>query len=313
MIDITKVNNELSIYIESLKEHKLYDPVSYILSLDAKRIRPALFLESLKVFGGDEQSSLPLAVAIEVFHNFTLLHDDIMDNSSLRRGKPTVHEKWDVNSAILSGDAMMILAYQLINKLPITHQSIILQEFNAMGLLLCEGQQDDMDFEERELVSIEEYIEMITNKTSVLLAFSLKAGAILANASKEIQDTIHSFGINMGIAFQLQDDYMDLYPKSDQMGKVVGGDLMNRKKALPLLLALQDSAKKDEIINVLNSKKQDRIKILTELFSTLSIKKQCEDLIEKYYTIANEHLATIEGYDTKIFSDFCATLHRRVK
>ena len=272
------IESELEQYLTQFEHHALYEPVKYLLNIGGKRIRPIVLLDAVSIFGGNKQDAMPLALAVEVFHNFTLMHDDIMDNSSLRRGNQTVHEKWNVNNAILSGDAMMIQAYQLIEKIPVEFQPAIYRAFNKMALWLCEGQQDDMDFEERDQVSIPEYMEMIKNKTSVLIGFCFEAGAIFGKASSEIQEKIYQFGINLGLAFQLQDDYLDLYPKSVKMGKTVGGDLLNRKKAIPYLIALNEAneSQKSQIETLINSQDENRVEKLTVIFEDIEVKEKTE-------------------------------------
>jgi geranylgeranyl diphosphate synthase type II len=293
------IEKELTEYLKQFEHHVLYEPISYLLNLGGKRIRPIILLDAVELFGGDKKAAMPLALAVEVFHNFTLMHDDIMDNSSLRRGKPTVHEKWNVNNAILSGDAMMIQAYQLIEKIPVEYQPAIYKAFNKMALWLCEGQQDDMDFEEREEVTIPEYLEMIKNKTSVLIGFCFEAGAILGNTSKEIQEKIYQFGINLGLAFQLQDDYLDLYPKSTKMGKIVGGDLLNKKKAIPYLISLNSAneVQKEKIHSLINSADTNRVEKLKELFEEMGVQEKTEAMIADYFQLSSDSLSGIEGVD----------------
>lgn len=293
------IEKELTEYLKQFEHHVLYEPISYLLNLGGKRIRPIILLDAVELFGGDKEAAMPLALAVEVFHNFTLMHDDIMDNSSLRRGKPTVHEKWNVNNAILSGDAMMIQAYQLIEKIPVEYQPAIYKAFNKMALWLCEGQQDDMDFEEREEVTIPEYLEMIKNKTSVLIGFCFEAGAILGNTSKEIQEKIYQFGINLGLAFQLQDDYLDLYPKSTKMGKIVGGDLLNKKKAIPYLISLNSAneVQKEKIHSLINSADTNRVEKLKELFEEIGVQEKTEAMIADYFQLSSDSLSGIEGVD----------------
>lgn len=293
------IEKELTEYLKQFEHHVLYEPISYLLNLGGKRIRPIILLDAVELFGGNKKAAMPLALAVEVFHNFTLMHDDIMDNSSLRRGKPTVHEKWNVNNAILSGDAMMIQAYQLIEKIPVEYQPAIYKAFNKMALWLCEGQQDDMDFEEREEVTIPEYLEMIKNKTSVLIGFCFEAGAILGNTSKEIQEKIYQFGINLGLAFQLQDDYLDLYPKSTKMGKIVGGDLLNKKKAIPYLISLNSAneVQKEKIHSLINSSDTNRVEKLKELFEEIGVQEKTEAMIADYFQLSSDSLSGIEGVD----------------
>ncbi|MEN8786768.1 MAG: polyprenyl synthetase family protein [Flavobacteriales bacterium] len=307
------IEQELNAYLKQFEHHGLYEPISYLLNIGGKRIRPIILLDAVELFGGDKKAAMPLALAVEVFHNFTLMHDDIMDNSSLRRGKPTVHEKWNTNNAILSGDAMMIQAYQLLEQVPLEFQPAIYKAFNKMALWLCEGQQDDMDFEERSEVSIPEYLQMIKNKTSVLIGFCFEAGAILGKADAIVQEKIYEFGINLGLAFQLQDDYLDLYPKSAKMGKVVGGDLLNKKKAIPYLIALNsaNAEQKREIEMLINSNNDARVEKLTALFAKLAVKEQTEKMIEEYFQISNESLESIEGFNLTPIQLFAKNLMAR--
>ncbi len=307
------IEAELKKYLAQFEHHGLYEPISYLLNIGGKRIRPIILLDSVSLFGGDRNAAMPLALAVEVFHNFTLMHDDIMDNSSLRRGKPTVHEKWNVNNAILSGDAMMIQAYQLIEKVPVEFQPAIYKAFNKMALWLCEGQQDDMDFEEREEVTIPEYLEMIKNKTSVLIGFCFEAGAILGKADQETQQKIYDFGINLGLAFQLQDDYLDLYPKSEKMGKVVGGDILNKKKAIPYLISLNSAnfSQKEEITSLINSKDANRVEKLKLVFEEIGVKEKTEAMIADYFQLSSNSLSSIEGVDLTQIKLFAKNLMAR--
>ena len=307
------IEKELTEYLKQFEHHGLYEPISYLLNLGGKRIRPIILLDSVELFGGDKKAAMPLALAVEVFHNFTLMHDDIMDNSSLRRGKPTVHEKWNVNNAILSGDAMMIQAYQLIEKIPVEYQPAIYKAFNKMALWLCEGQQDDMDFEEREEVTIPEYLEMIKNKTSVLIGFCFEAGAILGKTDTHTQQKIYDFGINLGLAFQLQDDYLDLYPKSTKMGKTVGGDLLNKKKAIPYLIALNESneVQKEKIHSLINSTDTNRVEKLKELFEEIGVQEKTEAMIADYFQLSSDSLSGIEGVDLTRIKLFAKNLMAR--
>ena len=255
-----------------VKPKNLYDPIHYILQLGGKRIRPILTLMSCDLFGGNHQKALNAALAIEMFHNFTLIHDDIMDRASLRRGKETVHEKWDENIAILSGDALMILSNQMLEN----YEGYIFKElytlFNKTALEICEGQQFDMDFETRNDVTLPEYIQMIKYKTGVLIACSLKMGAIIANADKKDANLIYEYGVNLGLAFQLQDDFLDTFGTAE-FGKKVGGDIIENKKTYLIIKTL-------ELASV-----EDKNKLLS-LFSTKgsSLKKikEVKELIKKY-------------------------------
>lgn len=223
----------------------LYEPVAYILSLGGKRLRPVLTLMGAEVFGGDFEKALDAALAVEVFHNFTLLHDDIMDAAPLRRSQPTVHEKWDVNTAILSGDAMLILSYQYLESYEGAVYKKLMRLFNQTALEVCEGQQYDMDFETQEQVSEAAYLEMIRLKTSVLVAAALKMGAIIAQASEEQAQNLYDFGLNLGIAFQLQDDYLDAFGDPKTFGKQVGGDILENKKTYLYIQALKRATQED--------------------------------------------------------------------
>ncbi|NJB83148.1 polyprenyl synthetase family protein [Wenyingzhuangia aestuarii] len=224
----------------------LYKPVDYILQLGGKRVRPLLVLMSIDAFGKDYKQGLHAALAIEVFHNFTLLHDDIMDDAPLRRGQQTVHEKWDVNTAILSGDAMMILANQYLEVYDGAIYKKLMQLFQQTALEVCEGQQYDMDFEKRMDVTIPEYIEMIKLKTSVLVAAALKMGAIIAGASDEDATAFYKYGLNLGLAFQLQDDYLDAFGDPETFGKQIGGDIIENKKTF-LVLKAEKSLQGDDL------------------------------------------------------------------
>ena len=307
------IDSELDNYLTNLENHKLYEPIKYIIEIGGKRIRPSVFLETVSIFGGNQKDAMPLALAIEIFHNCTLMNDDMMDYSSLRRGNQTVHEKWDVSSAILSGDTMMILAYQLIEKIPAEFQLEIYKEFNKMALWLCEGQQDDMDFEKTEIVSTESYLEMIKNKTSVLIGFCLKAGAIFGKASENEKQKIYDFGINLGLAFQLQDDYLDLYPKSIAMGKTIGGDLLNKKKSIPYLIAINqgNDTEISEINQWINSNKENRVVELISIFEKIKVKEKTEIMITDYFEKSKENLAGITEFDTKSLYNFAEMLMAR--
>ena len=225
----------------------LYQPVNYILALGGKRLRPTLTLMTTELFDGDYNQALNAALSIEVFHNFSLIHDDIMDAAPLRRGKETVHEKWDVNTGILSGDAMLIMAYQLFENYDAKTFQELAKLFSKTALEVCEGQQYDMDFETRDDVSIDEYLKMIEYKTAVLVGAAMKMGAIVANTSQSNQDSIYEFGKNLGIAFQLQDDYLDAFGDPETFGKQVGGDIIENKKTFLYLKALEFSNPEDRL------------------------------------------------------------------
>jgi geranylgeranyl diphosphate synthase type II len=249
-LDILNYQKDFVAFLETknwVREPKnLYQPIGYILQLGGKRIRPVLTLMAADIFSSDYKEAMPAALAIEVFHNFTLVHDDIMDDAPLRRGKVTVHEKWDISTGILSGDAMLILAYQYFeNYEPIVFQKLA-KLFSKTALEVCDGQQLDVDFETRNDVTIDEYLNMIRLKTSVLVATALKMGAIVAEANEENTNLIYAFGLNLGLAFQLQDDYLDTFGDSATFGKQIGGDIIENKKTYLYLKALEVSNEEDK-------------------------------------------------------------------
>ena len=259
-MDISKYQEEFLTYLgeqKIIREPKnLYTPIDYILQLGGKRIRPVLTLMAADIFSNDYKKAMPAALAVEVFHNFTLIHDDIMDEAPLRRGKETVHTKWDLNTGILSGDAMLILAYQYFeNYEPVIFQKLA-KLFSKTALEVCDGQQLDIDFETRNDVTIPEYIKMISLKTSVLVAAALKMGAIVCKAEENEADHLYNYGLNLGIAFQLQDDYLDTFGNPKTFGKQVGGDIIENKKTFLYLTALKLSDKKDQksLENLFNKK-----------------------------------------------------------
>lgn len=255
---------------------RLYEPIRYIMSLGGKRIRPVLTLMAADLFKGDIQTAMPAALAIETFHNFTLIHDDIMDNAPLRRGKQTVHEKWGVNNAILSGDVMMVEANKQLSMLNSEVLKDALNTFNSTAQGVCEGQQLDMEFEEQEVVSITDYINMIRLKTAVLLGGAMKLGAQVAGASATEAEQLYEFGENLGIAFQLQDDILDVYGDPEKFGKQVGGDIIANKKTL-LLLKLKELANESDLMELelqsMNKDYTDKIKNTTALYDDYNIRE----------------------------------------
>jgi len=250
MLSIEKYQEEFIAYLKAyatVKEPKnLYDPIVYILGLGGKRLRPVLTLMATDVFNGNFKDALNAALSVEVFHNFSLVHDDIMDDAPLRRGQATVHKKWDINTGILSGDAMLIMAYQLFEGYDSETFRALAKLFSKTALEVCEGQQYDVDFETRDDVTIAEYLKMIEYKTAVLVGAAMKMGAIVAGASTENQHNIYEFGKNLGIAFQLQDDYLDAFGDPETFGKQVGGDIIENKKTYLYLKALEFSNEKDQ-------------------------------------------------------------------
>ncbi|MEN8119522.1 MAG: polyprenyl synthetase family protein [Bacteroidota bacterium] len=277
---------------------ELYEPVEYILGIGGKRIRPSLVLAAYNLFKDDVESAINPALALEVFHNFTLLHDDIMDKADLRRNQQTVHKKWNENIAILSGDAMSIKAYELLASVPNEFLSEVLQVFNKTALQVCEGQQMDMNFENRLDVSVDEYLEMIKLKTSVLIAVSLKIGAIMAGASNSDSQKLYDFGLNMGLAFQLQDDYLDAYGDINVFGKKIGGDIVANKKTFLLINALEKADKENagELQNLMTNTDIDedqKIKAVLEIFNKLNLDSLLKEKMVSYYNRAMEAMDSL--------------------
>lgn len=285
-------------YLKEAPENNLYHPIDYIMNLGGKRLRPALAVIANQYYYGELSHIQQPALGVEVFHNFSLLHDDIMDNAPLRRGKATVHEKWNANSAILSGDAMLVQAYQLVCDTPSPQLTQMLTLFSQTALEVCEGQQLDMDFEKREDVSIEEYIEMITLKTSVLLACSLQMGALSAGATAENASWIYQYGLNMGIAFQLIDDFLDAFGEAAKVGKQVGGDILANKKTF-LALKAKELASKDEQELLMNLESetdhQKKVHETLAIFKKLKVDSLIQELSAEYYHKAIEHLNKTNG------------------
>ena len=278
---------------------KLYQPIDYVIGLGGKRMRPILVLIAHQLFDTDIKKALAPALGIEVFHNFTLLHDDIMDNAPLRRGKKTVHEKWNNNIAILSGDTMLVHAYQLLSDVDKSIVKEVLSVFNKAATQVCEGQQWDMDFETQENVQLADYMKMIENKTAVLLAASLQIGGIIAGASKENQNNLYHFGLNMGIAFQLKDDLLDAFGNPDEFGKQIGGDIIANKKTFLYLKALQlaNDKQKESLVNYFKTQEQTEQKVMgvKTIFTDLDIPKHTKDMMKAYYTKAMKHLDAIDS------------------
>ena len=320
-----KINHYISLVNQAIEEleynkepRQLYEPIKYTLSLGGKRIRPALLLLSNDLFGGKAIKATNAALAIEVFHNFTLVHDDIMDNAPLRRGKATVFKKWDTNTAILSGDVMLVNAIQLLAKDNSQFLPEILSIFNKAAVEVCEGQQYDMDFETMENVSIEDYLKMIELKTAVLLAASLKIGAVLAEAKQDDANHIYEFGKNLGIAFQLMDDILDLYGDPNKFGKQVGGDVIANKKTYLLLKAkeLATGNTRKELEFCLSStalKNEKKIERIKAIFDSLGVKKSAIEEMNLFYNTAISHLDSINASDDKksVFEDFAKHLMHR--
>jgi len=288
-------NDILSIVNASLEKLRwekdpkgLYAPVEYTLGLGGKRIRPALTLMACNLFNVDLEPAIKPALGLEVFHNFTLLHDDIMDKADIRRGKPTVHKHWNENTAILSGDVMQILAYMLLSEAPQQHLKKVLDVFSKTAVEVCEGQQYDMEFESRDEVQPEEYLQMIRLKTAVLLGCALKIGAIIGGASEDDAHNLYEFGINMGLAFQLKDDLLDVYGDEATFGKKVGGDILCNKQTYLLIHAkgLAEGATKLKLqswLTDVQTTPEMKIQGVTLIYNQLGVKKICEDAMTVYY------------------------------
>ncbi len=266
---------------------ELYEPIKYILSIGGKRMRPALLLMACDLFGGKVEDALSPALAIEVFHNFTLMHDDIMDNAPLRRGRTTVHERWNQNVAILSGDVMLIEGYKLMMQVENRLLRQILDIFNNTAVGVCEGQQIDMEFEQRNDVVIDEYINMIRLKTAVVLGGALKIGALIGGAELKDAELLSDFGEHLGIAFQLQDDILDVYGDPEKFGKLVGGDIISNKKTYLLIKALElaKDEKALELTDLLINKKfenTEKVKAVTDIYNSLDVRQYAETAMQCY-------------------------------
>lgn len=302
---LQKIENEISQLSFEYPPKSLYDPIEYILSLGGKRIRPALALMACNLYRENVDNAINPALGIEVFHNFTLLHDDLMDKADKRRNKPTVHKVWNDNTAILSGDAMLIAAYQLIGKTEPEHLKEVFDLFTATALEICGGQQYDMEFESRTDVTEAEYIEMIRLKTAVLLACSLKTGAIMGGASKEDAMNLYEFGINIGLAFQLQDDLLDVYGDTATFGKNIGGDIICNKKTFLLIHAFElASIEQKQILKDWIGKESfnsaEKIKAITAIYNTLNLKDITTAKMQGYYDKAMEHLSALNVSPEKL-------------
>lgn len=307
-----EILNSIEQYIKQLpypeNPQGLYDPIKYVLSLGGKRIRPLLMIMAYNLYKEDTEKILPQAVALETYHNFTLLHDDLMDNADMRRGFQTVHKKWDSNTAILSGDAMLITAYKLFteNIYGFQPESLAkaLKTFNDATLGVCDGQQYDVDFENRNDVREEEYMEMIRLKTSLLLACALKIGAELAGANDSDSENLYKFGEKIGLAFQLQDDLLDVYGDPAVFGKKIGGDILCNKKTFMLINALQlaDNKQKEALQNWINAKEylpEEKIKGVTEIYDQINIKELCNNKIVQLFNDALNDLSRVNIEDAK--------------
>lgn len=282
----------------------LYEPISYILALGGKRIRPTLTLMTAEIFGADYKEALPAALAVEVFHNFSLIHDDIMDDAPLRRGNETVHEKWDLNTGILSGDAMLILAYQYFEQYEPAVFRDLAKLFSKTAIQVCEGQQWDVDFENRDEVTIPEYLKMIEYKTAVLVAAAMKMGAIIATTSAENCDLIYDFGLNLGLAFQLQDDYLDAFGNPATFGKQVGGDIIENKKTYLYLKAKEFSTteQREELMHLFSIQPvdtTDKVASVKNVFEKTGAAEATQQAITDFTMKAFETLAKMNISEDK--------------
>jgi geranylgeranyl diphosphate synthase type II len=294
------LNQQLGKQPYGTKPAELYEPIRYMMSLGGKRLRPVLTLLGAQLFTDDVEPAVLPALAVEVFHNFTLMHDDIMDQAPLRRGKPTVHAKWSPTTAILSGDVMLVRAYELLLNVPDKKLRQVMQLFSRCAAEVCEGQQLDMNFETRTEVSIAEYLEMIRLKTAVLLGFSLQLGALIGGASDEAADHLRLFGTEIGLAFQLQDDLLDVYADKDKFGKQVGGDIRSNKKTFLLLSALEkaDAEQHEALLRWLQAPEalaDEKVTAVTALYDALGVWELTEEQMETHYQEALAHLDAVDA------------------
>lgn len=302
-----KINGEIarrSAGLNARHPAELYAPIDYSLGVGGKRLRPVLLLMAFNLFSDEIEKALPAALAVEVFHNFTLLHDDIMDKAEVRRNKPTVHVKFSENNAILSGDAMAFLSYQYLLECRSGRVFDVADLFTKTAIEVCEGQQYDMDFENRLDVSEAEYLEMIRLKTAVLIGCSLQAGALLANAADETAQQLYGFGINLGMAFQLQDDWLDTFGEQQKFGKKIGGDIVANKKTYLLITALEKASEKSKStlknwLNAVGFNAEEKINSVTEIYNLLGIKEITEIKIKHYFNRAAEILNQLPVNDLK--------------
>lgn len=304
--------------LQAFSPVEMYEPMAYIMGLGGKRVRPLLTLIGCDLFGGAPGKALHAALAVELFHNFSLIHDDILDKAPLRRGHATVHEKWNHNIALLSGDGMMVRAFDILGKSEEKHIGTLLKLFSKTGLEVCEGQQEDMNFETRDQVSVQDYLHMITNKTAVLLGCSLQMGAICANAPAQDQAHLYEFGKHVGIAFQILDDILDVYADHDKFGKQVGGDIISNKKTFLLLKAfeLANGMEQKTLQALLTDKtisNADKVSEVTALYNTLGIKGIASQEANLHTEIALKHLAetAAEEGKKKDLKDFAENLLHR--
>ena len=299
------------------KPNGLYEPIAYTMAAGGKRVRPQLAMIACELFGGNVEEVAPAAMALEVFHNFTLLHDDVMDHAEVRRGRPTVHVKWNANTAILSGDQMLIEAYKLLSNVPARVLPQVLQLFNKMATEICEGQQYDVDFEQQDQVEITDYLMMIRLKTAVLLATALQMGSMIAGAGIEHQHALYEFGIHIGLAFQIQDDILDVWGNPATFGKAVGGDISCNKKTFVQLTAMQMANQEqqkqlqDWYSQVLDDN-AEKIAAVTAVYNEIGVRSACEKVVNEYTTRALEMLQALpQNSATEQLRGLADKLHKR--
>jgi geranylgeranyl diphosphate synthase type II len=315
---LKKINDFIDQLPYERKPQSLYDPVKYVLSIGGKRVRPVLMLLAYNMYKEDPERILMPACALETYHNYTLLHDDLMDNADVRRGVPTVHRKWDANTAILSGDSMLVLAYHRMLQCDADKQPEVMSLFTETALEIGEGQQYDMEFENRNDVTEAEYIEMIRLKTSVLLACALKIGAILAGASSEDADNLYKFGEQIGLAFQLQDDLLDVYGDPKVFGKAVGGDITCNKKTYMLINAFQRAndnqrAELERWVTAKDFDRNEKVAAVTDIYNQIGIRQICEEKINYYFEESKKYLAKVNVADERkqILRQYTAEMMKR--
>ena len=300
------------------KPASLYEPIKYVLSLGGKRVRPVLMLMAYNLYKDDPQKIITQAVGLETYHNFTLLHDDLMDNADMRRGHETVHKKWDANQAILSGDSMLLQAFERVEACEVDKVKDVFATFMQTTYEIGEGQQLDVEFETRNDVTEEEYIEMIRLKTSVLLACALKIGAILAGAPKEDQENLYKVGEQIGLAFQLQDDLLDVYGDPKVYGKNIGGDITSNKKTYMLINAVNraNAKQREELTRWIDAKtfdREEKVRAVTRLYDEIGIRQLCEQKMETCYTLAQQYMTKVQVSEDRkaVLKAYAAAMMKR--
>lgn len=322
MLTASEILQKINSYLDNLpyerKPQSLYEPIKYVLSMGGKRIRPSLMLMAYNMYKEDVEAILSQACGLEIYHNYTLLHDDLMDNAAMRRGRETVHVKWNANTAILSGDSMYVLAFRRMAQCAPEKVKPVLDIFIETALQVGEGQQYDMDFEKRTDVTEEEYIEMIRLKTSVLLACALKIGAVLAGASGSDADNLYKFGEQIGLAFQLQDDYLDVYGDPKVFGKAIGGDILCNKKTYMFINAFNraDDARRKELIKWVTATEfnpEEKIKAVTSIYNELGIDRLAKEKIKYYFDQSRKYLALVSVDDERknVLRNYADAMMRR--